>query len=101
MAWGIRLTRLAEEDFESILQSTLERWGRDQYFIYEAKLLSAFAAISADPNCLTSKARNDLHKGARLYPVGRHYLLYASLEETVVVERILYQGMDLLRHIGD
>jgi len=101
MAWELKLTRLAEEDFESILQETFERWGPDQYFVYEKKLLKGFAAIADDPNCLLSKARGDLHKGARPYPVARHYLLYVIAGETVVVERILYQGMDLPRHVGD
>lgn len=101
MSFSLRLTRLAEEDFEYILGYTLERWGAKKYFEYEKVLLDGFRAISEDPRCNRSKARPDLFEGAYLYPVARHYLLFTVLDETVTVERILYQGMDLARHLGD
>jgi plasmid stabilization system protein ParE len=101
MAFEVKLTKLAEEDFDQILQGTLDRWGQAQYFKYAAKLLDAFALLAENPEQLLSKLRNDLYDGARLYPVGKHYLLYSVAERVVVVERILYQGMDLARHLGD
>ncbi len=99
MPYDLRLTRLADEDFETILQNTLDKWGVDQFFKYEKQLLDGFAAIGADPGCLLSKSRDDLYVGAMLYPVGKHYLVYWVSENTVIVDRILYQGMDLARHL--
>ena len=99
MVFQLKLTPLADQDFEGILDHTVEKWGVDQYLKYRGQLLDAFSSITSNPQCLGSKARDDLFLGARLYAVGRHYLLYYISEKTVNVARILDQRMDLARHL--
>ncbi len=101
MAFQLKLTPLADQDFEGILDRTVEKWGVNQYLKYRGQLLDAFSSITNDPGCLGSKTRDDLFLGARLFAVGSHYLLYYVSDRTVNVVRILDQRMDLVRHLGN
>ncbi len=101
MAYRLRRTHLADTDYKDILRETKRKWGIDQRTKYRGMLRDAITTIGKDPFIITSKARDDLHDGARLYPVGKHYLLYWISDQTVILERILHQGMDLSRHLGD
>lgn len=78
MAYNLKRTPLADEDYEKILRRTWNTWGRDQYAKYRVLLRDAVSAIAEDIFLLTSKGRDDLFDGARLYPVGVHYLLYSE-----------------------
>lgn len=101
MAFQLKLTSLADQDLEGILDRTIQKWGEDQYLKYRGQLLDAFSSIVENPECLGSKSRDDLFIGARLYAVGRHYLLFYVSGDTIIVARILDQRMDLVRHLGD
>lgn len=98
---NLRVTRLAAEDLEEILHYTLATWGVGQFHRYRRKLFEGFATIAGEPFHLLSRSRGDLFEGARIYPVGRHFLIYYVSIEDVVLARILHKQMDLSLHLED
>ena len=101
MSPRIKVTRLASRDYEQVLDYTIERWGVEQYRIYRSMLREAIDLIAEEPINLKSRARADLFDGARIYPIGRHYLVYYISGEFVILARILHQQMDLPRHLEE
>lgn len=99
MPYHLKLTRLADQDFDQILDYTLVTWGETQYCKYRDLMLEAFAAIIDEPLLLKSKERDDLHDGIRTYPAGSHFLIYRISQSDVTVVRILHQQMDLPQHL--
>lgn len=104
--WRIRLGDAAEKDFEHILQTTKEKFGGRQLEIYRLTLIDALAALEAGPDIRGSIDRGDIHPNLRTLHIarkgrrGRHFVLYRAAPGNVIdVIRILYDGMDLLRHI--
>ncbi|MCZ6672719.1 MAG: type II toxin-antitoxin system RelE/ParE family toxin [Verrucomicrobia bacterium] len=101
MSHSLKVTRLASEDYENILDYTIERWGLGQYRKYRSMLRDAIDSITENPQHLISKTREDLFDGARLYPIGRHYLVYYTSGEIVILARILHQQMDLVSNLDE
>ena len=101
MSPRFRVTRLASQDYEQVLDYTIERWGVEQYRKYRSMLRGAIDIIAEDPLNLESRARADLFDGARIYPIGRHYLVFYISDECVILARILHQQMDLPRHLEE
>ena len=97
---NLRVTRLADKDLEEILDYTITTWGIGHFRRYRKMLFEGFAAIG-EPLHLLSKSRDDLFEGARIYPVGRHFLLYYVSGEQVILARILHKQMDLPLHLED
>lgn len=106
LRWRIRLGDEAERDFEHILQTTKDKFGDRQLEIYRLTLIDALAALEAGPDISGSVNRSDVHPNLRTLHVarkgrrGRHFVLYRAAPGNVIdVIRILYDGMDLPRHI--
>lgn len=104
--WRIRLGDEAERDFVHILRSTKEKFGERQLGVYRVTLLEALAALEAGPDALGSVAREEILPNLRTLHVarkgrrGRHFILYRAAPENVIeVVRILYDAMDLARHV--
>ena len=102
----------AEQDVESILGWSHERFGEQARFRYEALLVQAMVDIADRPDLPASQARPEIAAGARTYHlvhsrtrvsgnVGRvaeprHFLLYRTRADGVVeIGRILHDSMDL------
>jgi plasmid stabilization system protein ParE len=64
-------------------------------------LREAIERIAEEPFNSKSRTRPDLFEGARIYPIGRHYLVYYISDEIVILARILHQQMDLPRHLEE
>lgn len=104
--WRIRLGDVAERDFVNILRSTKEKFGERQVGVYRVTLLTALAALEAGPDALGSVARDEIFPQLRTLHVarkgrrGRHFILYRAAPGNVIeVVRILYDAMDLARHV--
>lgn len=104
--WRIRLGAEAEMDFARILEYTRDTFGQRQFDVYRATLLEAIAALEAGPDVLGSIAREEILPKLRTLHIarrgrrGRHFIMYrAASGEVIEVVRILYDGMDLARHI--
>lgn len=104
--WRIRLSDEAERDFAHILKTTHEKFGLRQLDVYRATLTDALAAFEAGPELPGSVARDEIYPNLRTLHVarkgrrGRHFILYRAAAGNVIeIIRILYDGMDLARHI--
>ena len=101
--WKPRLGRRAQRDFTDIVAWTAERFGQRQALAYATLLRTSIAQLKADPFAFPSKARDgDVGAGLRTLHIarpGRHLLLYRVEGEQVLVLRILYDSMDLARHL--
>ena len=105
--WRIRLSDVAERDFEHILETTLATFGERQLEAYRLTLIEALAALEAGPNIFGSKARNDILPDLRTLRVarkgrrGRHLILYRAAPDNIInISRILHERMDLARHLS-
>jgi toxin ParE1/3/4 len=45
------------------------------------------------------KCRDELYKGLRVYPSGKHLVFYLIMENGIDVVRILHGSMDVQRHL--
>lgn len=107
--WHVRIAARAQEDYQDILQWTVEQFGLDQARIYAEALADAMEDLCAGPGILGVKARSEI--GPNLYTLhvarkgrkGRHFVLFhvgQSQESNVVdVLRILHDSMDMQRHM--
>jgi toxin ParE1/3/4 len=91
------LSPQAEEDFTDILQYTLDTWGEAQTYAYRAILDKALLAIQQYPQI--GHIRPELSAAHRLFPAGRHIIVYRVKDNVVYVSRILHERMDITRHI--
>ena len=108
--WGIRLTAIAERDFQNILLWTQEHFGKKQAGIYAETLIRAINALTEGPSVAGTKKRDEIAEGlmtlhvARKGRKGRHLVLYRTNPETspptIEVLRLLHDSMNLPRHIS-
>ncbi len=69
-----KLTPLADSDLADIYRYTAERWGMAQADTYQAELEQHLSHIVEHP--LIGVARNNLLRGLRSHPAGRHVIYY-------------------------
>ncbi len=105
-SWRVRLTERAELDFVEIVQWTAENFGRRQAEHYAESLALAIEALTAGPDVLGAKARDDLGVGIRTLHIARHgrkarhFVVFRVADDHAVdVLRFLHDGMDLIRHL--
>lgn len=91
------LSPQAEEDFADILQYTLETWGEVQTYAYRDILDKALLAIQQYPQI--GHVRSEFSPAHRLFPAGRHIIVYRLRDNAVYVSRILHERMDITRRI--
>lgn len=91
------LSPQAEEDFADILQFTLETWGETQMYAYRVILDQALSTLQQHP--LIGHPRPELSPTHRVFPAGRHIIVYRPGDAAVFVSRILHGRMDLKRHV--
>lgn len=91
------LSPRAEDDFADILQYTLETWGEVQAFEYRDILDKALLTIQEHPQI--GHGRPELSEAHRIFPAGRHIIVYRVTERAVLVSRILHERMDLGIHL--
>jgi toxin ParE1/3/4 len=91
------LSPRAQDDLSDILQYTLETWGEAQLLAYRAVIDEALRTIERNPEI--GQRVPEISPAHRLFPAGRHVIIYrADAEEAVAVARILHERMDLRRH---
>jgi toxin ParE1/3/4 len=109
VTWTVRLSQAAQDDFEGIIDWTVERFGEQQANLYAGVLIAAIQELhSAGPGLVGVKVRDDIGKGiltlhvARAGRKGRHLLmLHVGRDQDNVIDvvRILHDAMDLPRHL--
>lgn len=91
------LSPQAEDDFADILQYTLDTWGEVQVLVYRAVLDKALLTIQQNPDI--GYQRPELSAAHRIFPAGRHIIVYRADRQAVYVSRILHERMDIGRHM--
>jgi len=106
--WKVRLTKVAQRDYEEILNWTLDHFGVNQVNLYDATLLMALGDLRAGPDLPSVKNRDDIGVGvctlhvARKGRKGRHFLMFRVSKDDGALDvlRILHDRMDLARHLA-
>ena len=93
---SVILSSQAEEDFADILQYTLEMWGEAQAYTYRAVIDKGLLTIQQYPQI--GHEYPELSEAHRLFPAGRHIIIYRVSDAAVFVSRILHERMDITRH---
>lgn len=105
--WTVRLTASAENDFQQIVDWTLDQFGDAQALAYAETLALALAALSDGPAVAGVRRRDEIAKGLRSLHIGRqgrkgrHFIMFrvAADDRAIEVLRLLHDSMDLPRHI--
>lgn len=107
--WRVRLAATAQEDYQDILQWTVDQFGLDQARTYADALAIALEDLCAGPEILCVKERSEI--GPNLYTLhvarkgrkGRHFVMFQASQtqggKFIDVLRILHDSMDLQRHL--
>ena len=108
--WTIRLTRIAEDDFQHVLRWTITHFGRRQGKIYAKTLSLTIGDLSNGPGIPGARQREEIGPGiytlhvARRGRRGRHFVIFrvnhSSATPTIDVLRILHDSMDLVQHLS-
>jgi toxin ParE1/3/4 len=104
--WRVRLSDLADTDFQGILLWTENRFGEEQARIYEEALIAILASLSEGPSTPGARSRPEVGKGLHTLHVAgtrrraRHLVLFRVVGDGLIeIVRILHDGMDLARHL--
>ncbi len=93
-----RLRPKARSDIDAIWDYTVKTWGVQQARSYIAGLRDVCTELADNPEL--GKCRDELHKGLRVYPYGKHLVFYLTMDKGIDVVRILHGNMDTHRHLG-
>ncbi len=94
---GYRLSVAAQNDLREISRYTQENWGSKQPKHYLVELAAGFENITRSPRL--GKARDEIEKGIRSFPVARHIIFYRTGTECIEIARVLHSSMDIKRHL--
>lgn len=103
--WTVRLAAAAEHDFHQIIRWTHQQFGEAQARAYALTLSTALQALTAGPDLVGIRQRDELRKGvlalhiSRLGRKGRHFLIFRVRSPHIDVLRILHDSMDFPRHL--
>ncbi len=92
------LSPQAETDFTDILQYTLETWGEPQVHVYSSLLDQALLMLQQHP--YIGQQLHEFSTVHRVYPVGKHVIIYRIVNHTVYVSRILHERMNIKRNLS-
>ncbi len=107
--WRVRLAATAQEDYQDILQWTVDQFGLDQARTYADTLATVLEDLCAGPEITGVKVRSEI--GQNLYTLhvarkgrkGRHFVIFQAGhtqgDKIIDVLRILHNSMDLQRHL--
>ncbi len=107
--WHVHLGATAQEDYQDILQWTVDQFGLDQARTYADTLSMALEDLCAGPEILGVRERGEI--GQNIYTLhvarkgrkGRHFVMFrvGHTQEGHVIDvlRILHDSMDLQRHL--
>jgi toxin ParE1/3/4 len=90
---GFQITPRAARDLEFIADWTLKNWGSDRMESYLRNLNQRFIRLAQNPN--SGRAREDLGKGYRCSPEGRHLVFYVIVPTGIAIIGVPHQAMDM------
>ncbi len=108
MNWTTRLSDAARNDFDQIVDWTVDQFGQAQAIAYARALTAMLSELDEGPSQPGVKNRKDIGKGmftlhiARHGRKGRHFVVFRRVDQRakiLEVLRILHDSMDLPRHL--
>mgnify|MGYP001560542356 CR=1 FL=1 len=93
----IKISREASADLKGIFEYTQQTWGGAQADKYIGMIEDACRFLARPPSA--GRSQEQLVSNLRRYPIGKHYIFYRSKENIIEVVRVLYQAMDVSRHL--
>ena len=90
---AVRPTPRALRDLEDIADDTLEKWGADQAAAYLRDLDARFRWLADNPD--PGRARDDVAKGYRCFPEGRHMIFYLKRPDHIAIIGVPHKAMDI------
>ena len=94
-----RLRALALEDLEEIWDYTFDQWGIEQAERYLDALFVCFDDLAKNPGL--GKEREEVKRGYRSFPQGRHVIFYTTGQAEIEIIGIVHQSADINRHLDN
>jgi len=93
----VRLRPKAGSDINAIWDYTVTTWGvqQDRHYLNGLRDVSTELAVNPEPG----KCRDELYKGLRVYPSGKHLVFSLVMDKGIDVVRILHGSMDVQHHL--
>lgn len=76
---------------------TVDKWGVTQAEKYLEELEQSFRLLAENPDLC--RERDEFTPTVRIYHSGRHLIVYLEKEDHILIVRVLYDNMDLVRHL--
>ena len=93
MKYNLELSKLAIKDIDDIWLYTFENWSKVQANKYYKELFVAIDRICQNPEI--GKSLNDVKPNHRITKFKSHMIVYKLLDQTVYLDRILHERMDI------
>ncbi len=90
-------TDKAVNDIESIIDFTVEHWGKSQAKIYLDGLEDLAQTLSEHPSL--GQDRVSLSKNLYSFPYQKHIIYYVKSDNGIVIIRVLHSAMDAIKHL--
>ena len=87
----------ARDDLRAIARQTEQEWGAAQRRRYLDALKHRLAGLRAHP--ALGGSRDELGRGYRSVPIGRHVVFYKETADSIEIIRVLHASMDVHRHL--
>ena len=88
---------VAETDLQGIWSYTFEHWGEDQAGHYLREIDACIKDLAKRPD--EGKSLETVRAGYSSIRVNRHLIVYTFTDETLVIERVLHDRMDIGQHV--
>ncbi len=92
-----RLSAAADADMANIIEFGILRFGLAQVRQYVSELEQHLASLAA--NRSLGRDASEVARGLRRFSFGAHVIFYQREDNGILIVRILYQRMDVLRHM--
>lgn len=99
MKYNFQLSKLAIQDLEYIFKFTLEFWSLSQAEEYHKLINLEFKSICQNP--LSGKSIDEIKDNHRCKIIKSHYIIYKEIDQTIYIDRILHQRMDIVEILND
>lgn len=91
------LSPQAEEDITDILQYTITQWGEAQAYTYLGVVKDTISTIRDYPKM--GHGRSGLPAVYKIFPAGKHIVVYRVEDTTIYILRVLHEKMDITHKI--
>ncbi|TPE51806.1 type II toxin-antitoxin system RelE/ParE family toxin [Maribrevibacterium harenarium] len=89
----IKIRPLARKDLVEIWRYTAKTWGQPQADLYVTNISTQVSKLADNPTM--GRSVDEIFTNCRLYPCGRHILLYQVAHQSLEIVRVLHQSMDV------